>query len=83
MNLRYYLALHEKSGKHREALIYWFMTLCHELAHNFVADHSSEHEFYMSSFAEVYLDPFIDYLGTLATPPKQQQQQSSPSSPLA
>ncbi|KAF7726033.1 hypothetical protein EC973_009098 [Apophysomyces ossiformis] len=77
-NLRYYLALHEANGptdqltiasKHKEALIYWFMTTCHELAHNFISDHSSEHEFYMSSFAEVYLDALINHLpSTRETP---------------
>lgn len=79
LNLRYYLALHEPSktddeahrmAKRKEALIYWFMTVCHELAHNFVSDHSSEHEFYMSSFAEVYLEFLIPYLTTTNnTPP--------------
>ncbi|KAI9320075.1 hypothetical protein BX666DRAFT_1853391 [Dichotomocladium elegans] len=75
MNLRYYLALHEPDtpakafAKQKEALIYWFMTICHELAHNFVADHSSEHEFYMSSFAEVYLEPFMDSLSIMMNHP--------------
>lgn len=65
MNLRYYLALHEptkkeeEASKRKEAMIYWFMTMCHELAHNFVAEHSSQHEFYMSSFAENYLESLM------------------------
>ncbi|KAI8369380.1 uncharacterized protein BYT42DRAFT_617411 [Radiomyces spectabilis] len=88
-NLRYYLALHEPHSKdpreihakHKEAAIYWFMTICHELAHNFVGDHSSEHEFYMSSFAEVYLEPLINYLGSLDQPlPNDTLPISSPSS---
>lgn len=75
LNLRYYLALHEPNSltdpaemfsKRKEALIYWFMTLCHELAHNFVAEHSSEHEFYFSSFAEIYLERLIQYMSTLS-----------------
>jgi hypothetical protein len=60
MNLRYYLALH--SNQRKEALIYWFMTLCHELAHNFVTEHSSQHEFYMSSFAENYLEALMAHI---------------------
>ncbi|GAA5813959.1 hypothetical protein MFLAVUS_007449 [Mucor flavus] len=70
MNLRYYLALHEPSNpqqeksKRKEALIYWFMTLCHELAHNFVHQHDSEHEFYMSSFAENYLEALMELFYT-------------------
>ncbi|KAI9494351.1 hypothetical protein BDB00DRAFT_974372 [Zychaea mexicana] len=68
LNLRYYVALHEtddsaqSKAKRKEALIYWFMTFCHELAHNFVSGHCSEHEFYMSSFAEVYLESLMHYL---------------------
>lgn len=68
MNLRYYLALHEttkkeqEASKRKEALIYWFMTMCHELAHNFVSAHSSEHEFYMSSFAENYLESLMNHI---------------------
>ncbi|KAL9545961.1 hypothetical protein MBANPS3_006886 [Mucor bainieri] len=68
MNLRYYLALHDTSdkqqqaSKRKEALIYWFMTLCHELAHNFVSQHNSTHEFYMSSFAETYLESLMKHI---------------------
>lgn len=46
-NLSYYIALHEQDCKIRptnDAMTYWFMTFCHELAHNFVVNHSSEHE---------------------------------------
>ncbi|RCH80073.1 hypothetical protein CU098_001001, partial [Rhizopus stolonifer] len=72
MNLRYFLALHdytnqtEEASRRKEALIYWFMTLCHELAHNFVSAHNSEHEFYMSSFAENYLESLMNHI--YATP---------------
>lgn len=38
---------------------FWFMTFCHELAHNFVHEHDAQHEFYMSSFAETFLPDFI------------------------
>ncbi|KAI8974636.1 hypothetical protein BDB01DRAFT_805850 [Pilobolus umbonatus] len=64
MNLRFFLALHE--DKKKEALIYWFMTFCHELAHNFIGPHNSEHEFYMSSFAETYLDPFMSLIQSMS-----------------
>ncbi|OBZ84104.1 hypothetical protein A0J61_07846 [Choanephora cucurbitarum] len=68
MNLRYFLALHDgadqgqEASKLKEALIYWFMTFCHELAHNFVSAHNSEHEFYMSSFAENYLEALMSHI---------------------
>jgi Protein of unknown function (DUF3684) len=48
-NFRYFKQLHEGAvlaGDRREALVYWFVILCHELAHNLVADHSSNHSFY-------------------------------------
>ena len=57
-NWRYYVALgHDEgagvgqknvSGKtisaRDEGMIYWFFTMAHELAHNFVGDHNSQHE---------------------------------------
>ncbi|KAJ3107750.1 hypothetical protein HDU97_003420 [Phlyctochytrium planicorne] len=56
-NLRFYLGLHHKQGvaDSADTYYYWFMTMCHELAHNFVAEHNSHHEYYFSSFAENYL----------------------------
>ncbi|KAI8829064.1 hypothetical protein BJ741DRAFT_538973 [Chytriomyces cf. hyalinus JEL632] len=61
-NFRFYLGLHFRSGMRPgivgediDSVYYWFMTACHELAHNFVAEHNSQHEFYFSSYAETYL----------------------------
>ncbi|KAI8973522.1 hypothetical protein BDF20DRAFT_837459 [Mycotypha africana] len=73
MNLRYYLALHDsedekskgnQNSNRGKTLIYWFMTICHELAHNFIGPHNSEHEFYMSSFAENYIEQLMLYMQT-------------------
>jgi hypothetical protein len=33
-------------GARAEALVYWFVVLAHELAHNIVADHSSAHSYW-------------------------------------
>lgn len=33
-------------GGRADALVYWWVILCHELAHNLVEDHSSDHSFY-------------------------------------
>ncbi|OKL62741.1 hypothetical protein UA08_01429 [Talaromyces atroroseus] len=33
-------------GGRAEAMVYWWVILCHELAHNLVEDHSSDHSFY-------------------------------------
>ncbi|KXS11237.1 hypothetical protein M427DRAFT_115056 [Gonapodya prolifera JEL478] len=68
-NIRYFRAWHDWSGenqpreKWREAMIYWFMVFCHEMAHNFVGPHNSEHEFYLSSFAEQYMVKLHDIIG--------------------
>jgi len=45
-NLKFYLELHEEECKARftnNAMIYWFMTVCHELAHNFTTSHNFMH----------------------------------------
>ena len=57
-NLRYFMQLHmpdmaSQEGK-VEALAYWYITLCHELAHNLVSNHDSNHSYYTESFAAHY-----------------------------
>ncbi|RJE20785.1 HATPase_c domain protein [Aspergillus sclerotialis] len=50
-NYFYFQQLHEKEllgakTDKTEALVYWWVILCHELAHNLVEDHSSAHSYY-------------------------------------
>lgn len=49
-NYFYFKELHQKdllqSPDKTEALVYWWVILCHELAHNLVGDHSSAHSYY-------------------------------------
>ncbi|KAL9081387.1 MAG: hypothetical protein Q9157_000106 [Trypethelium eluteriae] len=51
-NYRFFGQLHWRSwveGRtegRREALIYWWVVLCHELAHNLVESHSADHSYY-------------------------------------
>lgn len=49
-NYFYFQQLHEtgllQSHDSTEALVYWWVILCHELAHNLVGDHSSAHSYY-------------------------------------
>ena len=50
-NYFYFQQLHEKElldakSDKTEALVYWWVILCHELAHNLVEDHSSAHSYY-------------------------------------
>lgn len=70
-NFAYFLAnqhfniLHGNNANAKEVQqckSFWFLTFCHELAHNFVHDHDAQHEFYMSSFAETFLPDFISIL---------------------
>ncbi|KDQ54066.1 hypothetical protein JAAARDRAFT_409896 [Jaapia argillacea MUCL 33604] len=60
LNLRFYEAWHDaqvKAGDLSTAYISWFFTLAHEIAHNLVQPHNSEHEFYFSAICEQYLIP--------------------------
>ena len=45
-NLLFYVGLHDNGSEQptMTAFLYWFMTFCHELAHNLVKHHSSQHE---------------------------------------
>ncbi|KAK3055030.1 hypothetical protein LTR09_004190 [Extremus antarcticus] len=66
-NLRYFMQLHagnmqEADGK-VEAMAYWWITLCHELAHNLVGDHSAEHSFYTESFVAQYFRRMVWWAG--------------------
>lgn len=42
-NFKIYLDLY-KIEPTIDAMTYWYMVICHELAHKFVNDHNSEHE---------------------------------------
>lgn len=57
LNLRYYIAWHDSLvlvGNKNDALISTFHTLAHEIAHNLVGPHNSEHEYYFSSLLETH-----------------------------
>ncbi|CAJ0836131.1 4791_t:CDS:10 [Entrophospora sp. SA101] len=45
-NFKFYIALHDSENLQFsiETMVYWYMTFCHELAHNFVTQHNSQHE---------------------------------------
>ncbi|KAG0011532.1 hypothetical protein BGZ80_000622 [Entomortierella chlamydospora] len=81
-NWRYYVALGHDDGAgqakkqlqgktvtaREEGLIYWFFTMAHELAHNFVGEHNSKHEFYFSSFCEQYLPALMTVMAATSVP---------------
>lgn len=68
-NYRYYLELHERSvtesaeGRAR-AFVYWWVVLCHELAHNLVQEHGSDHSYYAEQFVAEY---FVGAMGAVAS----------------
>lgn len=68
-NYYYFQQLHEKEllqsakpGK-TEGLVYWWVILCHELAHNLVEDHSSAHSYYTEGFVAQYFPKIAKRLG--------------------
>lgn len=62
--------LQSASPDRTDAIVYWWVILCHELAHNLVGDHSSAHSYYTESFVAQY---FPKVAAKLATLPQQQQ----------
>ncbi|KAF2154559.1 hypothetical protein K461DRAFT_275672 [Myriangium duriaei CBS 260.36] len=65
-NIRFFLQLHWAGfnaaggeGK-QEAAVYWWVTLCHELAHNLVQEHGSRHEYYTESFVAMYFSKMVE-----------------------
>ncbi|KZO98233.1 hypothetical protein CALVIDRAFT_535334 [Calocera viscosa TUFC12733] len=68
LNLRYYEAWHDadvQRGELSKALISWYFTLAHEIAHNLVQPHNSEHEFYFSSLCESKLPALAGLIARL------------------
>lgn len=57
-NYLYFQQLHEAGIASDQglgdAMVYWWVILCHELAHNLVADHSSNHSYYTEGFVVEY-----------------------------
>ncbi|KAI6015244.1 hypothetical protein F5J12DRAFT_816858 [Pisolithus orientalis] len=67
LNLRYFEAWHDedvKKGDLSQAQISWFFTLAHEIAHNLVEPHNSEHEFYFSAICETHIVAFSRLLAS-------------------
>jgi hypothetical protein len=50
-NFSFFRQLHARQAEQKkwdsEAFKYWWVTVCHELAHNLVKEHGSQHSFYM------------------------------------
>jgi len=66
-NLRWFIQLHatgiQGTGPGRgqaKALSWWSVIVAHELAHNLVGPHNSEHGFYTEAFVQQYFDKIVD-----------------------
>ncbi|WQF79713.1 Putative histidine kinase/HSP90-like ATPase superfamily [Colletotrichum destructivum] len=65
-NLRFFLQLHtnksngKQSGEAKaEAGVWWWVVLAHELAHNLVQPHNSDHSYYTESFIQQYFAKMV------------------------
>ncbi len=70
-NYLYFQQLHEErllsgDGDRTDAMLYWWVTLCHELAHNLVSDHSAEHSYYIEHFVIEYVRKVMAKLAPVA-----------------
>lgn len=85
-NYLYFKQLHEaqvlagQDGAVDDALVYWWVILCHELAHNLVADHSSNHSYYTEGFVAQY---FGRVVGKIAESKSRKQQRALPERPVS
>ncbi|CAI2169488.1 1796_t:CDS:2 [Funneliformis geosporum] len=64
-NFKTFLELHDEeynNGFKDNAMYYWFVMVCHELAHNFASKHNSIHEYYLTSFVIAYIPKYIEML---------------------
>ncbi|KAJ6109820.1 hypothetical protein N7486_002055 [Penicillium sp. IBT 16267x] len=61
--------LQSSSPDRTDAIVYWWVILCHELAHNLVADHSSAHSYYTEGFVAQFFPKVAAKLATLQPAP--------------
>lgn len=57
-NIAYFLELHARQGEPghtRDAPVYWFTVIAHELAHNMVHPHGAEHSYWTEAFVSSYM----------------------------
>ncbi|CAG8452462.1 4909_t:CDS:2 [Funneliformis mosseae] len=62
-NFKSYLELHDdecKFGNICNAMSYWFIMVCHELAHNFALEHNATHEYYFTSYVMAYMSSIFN-----------------------
>lgn len=53
-NYAFFESLHRSPAMKAEAFKFWFVTMCHELAHNLVGQHGAAHSYFTESFVSEY-----------------------------
>ncbi|KAI9802784.1 MAG: hypothetical protein M1833_001383 [Piccolia ochrophora] len=62
------------SGEYKtQALVYWWVVLCHELAHNLVEDHSAAHSYWTESFVGQYFSNVMLKVISYSTPTNREE----------
>ena len=68
-NYRFFAQLHlngmSTTRGRGDAIAWWWTTMCHELAHNLVQDHSSGHSYWTESFVSQYFQATADLIAKL------------------
>ena len=64
-NLRFFQQLHWEKVSRGEAESWWWVVLAHELAHNLVKPHGSEHSYYTEGFIAQYLPKMVVRMGRM------------------
>jgi hypothetical protein len=66
-NVHYFSALHYGNDDSQTSACYsyWFVTMSHELAHNFVSPHNKDHAFYTESYCTTYLPKLMALLSNM------------------
>ncbi|KAF7550838.1 hypothetical protein G7Z17_g5433 [Cylindrodendrum hubeiense] len=91
-NFRFFLQLHAKQmegprpGEAKaEAATWWWVVLAHELAHNLVSTHNSDHSYYTESFIQQYFAKMVaktmQWMAENPTPPSRAPSQQSQAPP--
>ncbi|KAL9105455.1 MAG: hypothetical protein Q9227_009364 [Pyrenula ochraceoflavens] len=59
----YFFEQYGHAANRGHALRYWWVTLCHEIAHNLVESHSAAHSYYIESFVEFTFEKAAKLIG--------------------
>jgi len=66
-NVHFFCSLHygQNESEISACYSYWYVTMSHELAHNFVSAHNKDHGFYTESYCTMYLPKLLALLSNM------------------